>query len=203
MPKIEKEIELNLTGIATSKHAQVKKEVGDFVINEIIEHLDRGVSPVAKLGKFAALDPKYAKAEKGGRRVANLQLEGDLLDAIQHTSRGNKLKDSVRIFVEKNETDKADGHNQLTSKAKAWAKKKGFPKRRFIPDGRQKFNKDIKDGIDDIINRFERSNPKPEPQQNNVRENQESVTTELDLDIFDDDAVTQALLDELELLRNG
>ena len=76
------------------------------------------------------------------------QLEGDMMDALGSNSKPN----SVTINVSSGQSEKADGHNQLSSKAKAWARKSKMPRRRYIPDGRQGYTTKIKDGYLEIIN---------------------------------------------------
>jgi hypothetical protein len=153
--KVTKILDLDLTDVPRDKRAEVKREVGDYLVNEILRSTERGSSPVQGEGKFKILEPDYAKDEKGGRRTANLQLEGDLMEALKSKNRtGNKIE----VGIEGSQAPKADGHNQISGEAKAWArsKKKPFPKRRFIPDSSQDFTNRIKNGINSIITEYKR-----------------------------------------------
>jgi len=109
-------------------------------------------SPVEGEGQFPKLTKEYADKEKGGRRTRNLELEGDLKEAIRY----KRTRDGIDYgnFL-KSQEEKADGHNQHSAKAKAWAKKTGFPKAQYIPEGEQKFRKGIEKEITKIIKGFE------------------------------------------------
>lgn len=152
MPDLRKEIKLNLDKVPFGKKAAAKKAVGDFLVNQVFRDVERGFSPVAGEGQFKQLTKEYADAEKGGRRTANLQLEGELKEA----TRFKNTKEGIEFGnFGKRQEGKADGHNQLTSKAKAWAKQKDFPKRRYIPSAKQKFREGIEREMEDIVKSFE------------------------------------------------
>jgi|18_taG_2_1085343.scaffolds.fasta_scaffold00339_23 hypothetical protein len=106
-------------------------------------NLGDGKSPVANRGSFKKLNKEYAKEEKGGDTNPNLDLDGDLLNAL--TSK-NKKGDKIEIGIFKaGEQGKADGHNNFSGKST-------LPTRRFIPSEREKFKKSITVGIKQIIN---------------------------------------------------
>ena len=190
--QIKKKIPLDLKGVPVGKKASVKKEVGEYIIDQIFDHLERGKSPVKGEGKFKKLTAPYAKAEKGGRTTPNLELEGDLKDATQ--AKNNQSGVTVGIFDD-GEIPKADGHNQFSGEAKAWAKQKKFPKRRFIPDEGQEFVTKIMKGIDEIIaeNRKETKQRKPKVK---AIETESAVTVDLEDVINDKDILA-------ELFRQG
>lgn len=155
MADLRKIIELDLTNVPRSEHTAVKNAVGNFVVNQVLRDIERGFSPVAGEGQFKQLNKEYANEEKGGRRTANLQLEGDLKDAIQFRPSVEGIVFGNFIAAQK---DKADGHNQHSAKAKAWARSfpdDPFPKRRYIPKGSQKFREGIEREIKDIVKGFE------------------------------------------------
>lgn len=119
------------------------KELEDFVKVEILDFATSGQSPVAGHRKFKQLTKEYAKREKGGRRLANLTLTGDMLDDLDTKIRGNR----ITVGIRGEEGDKAEGHNQL---------KDGhdfLPIRRFIPDTKEIFKKQIISGMQEIIDR--------------------------------------------------
>lgn len=145
MDKISKTINLNDFGfdlIPRSKQADAKKEIGELVVNEILIYLQDGISPVQGYGKFQKLSDKYAKEMKGGNKTPNLELDGDMLDALTYESRrGAEIE--VGIFKGK-EVPKADGHNNFSGDSK-------LPLRRFIPEENENFKSDIEDKIKTII----------------------------------------------------
>ena len=88
--------------------------MGEFVVNEILRSVSEGKSPVSGRRQFKILDEKYAKDEKGGDRNPNLELGGDMLDALTFKPMpGDSLE--VGIF-DSNEVPKADGHNNFSGK---------------------------------------------------------------------------------------
>lgn len=140
--------DLGMEDVPREARSRVKEEVADFLEEEILRDIASGTSPVQGEGRFKRLDQDYARNEKGGNRTSNLELEGDLLtDFFVKKTRGNKIK----IGHEGSEVPKSDGHNQLSTKAKEWASKNGFPRRRYIPAEGQKFKRRIVDGIKGII----------------------------------------------------
>lgn len=142
--EVSKTINLDLEKVPQAQRESVKKDVGDFVVNEILRFVETGISPVKGEGKFKALNKKYADKEKNGNRKANLELDGDMLDALTFEITGNGIE--VGVFNEK-ETPKAFNHNTGDT----------LPKRQFIPNEDQGFKRRISSGINDIIRNRERS----------------------------------------------
>ena len=129
----------------------VKREVTDYLVNEVLRYLDRGESPVEGEGRFKHLNPKYAKKQKNGRTTSNLELEGDLKDSLKALPAEGAF---IKFGHEGKEVPKADGHNQLSGKAQTWALKSELPKRRYIPSSNQKFADPITNEIRQIVNEF-------------------------------------------------
>jgi hypothetical protein len=154
--------EYGLNDVPEEFRGEAKREVADYLKNEVLRFLDRGTSPVAGEGRFKILDTKYAKREKGGVKTSNLELEGDLKDSlIVEPSTGSFIK----FGHEGSQTEKADGHNQISSRAQRWAASfdgAPFPKRRYIPDSGQRFTDSITSEVKKIINDFKRLGPEPE-----------------------------------------
>jgi hypothetical protein len=142
---VTKKIELDLDGLNDNQKDVLKTRVGNYVVNEILRYVSSGNSPVKGNGRFKSLNKKYADEQKGGNRTPNLELFGDMLDALEF----KKTKDGVEIGVfDPQEADKALGHNSgfeghpyLEGKA---------PKRQFIPDEDQDFKQNIRKGVKDI-----------------------------------------------------
>ena len=161
MALVFKDIILDLSKVSEEDKATVKDKVADLLYNEVLRHVSTGNSPVQGEQAFKQLNKKYAKREKQGRRTANLQLEGDLLRddfATKVLDEGDVIR--IGHFKEstaKTEGEKADGHNQHSAKAQAWALSKPFPKRRYIPNEAQTFKGDIMDKVQNLVDKYSRS----------------------------------------------
>lgn len=151
--EVVKTLSLDLSNIPRSKRKEAKDEVSDYLLNEVLRSVNDGISPVKGEGRFRILTNDYAKGEKAGVRTANLELEGDLLNALKVE---NKRGNDIEIGVRGKEAPKADGHNQISGEAKAWARRTGRTKykRRFIPDDNQDFSSGIKKGISNILDEY-------------------------------------------------
>ena len=147
--KESKTINLNDFGFGKIKNAsdrtEAKKEIGDLIVNEILRYVQDGNSPVAGYSAFKKLNPVYAKEEKGGDKTPNMELNGDMLDALEFISRrGSEIE--IGIF-KSSQVGKADGHNNFSGDSK-------LPLRRFIPDENESFKRDIESKIKTIINDY-------------------------------------------------
>lgn len=135
-----------LTGIAAPEGAdkdEILEEVGQYVVEEILSYCAEHNSPVAGHGRFPALSKQYKRRKQDAGRpgVPDLVFDGDMLDALNYSSRSS----TVRVGVERGkESDKADGHCNISGDSK-------LPLRRFIPDEGETFKKPIIDGIARII----------------------------------------------------
>jgi len=147
-------------GLSPAEVKQVMNDVGDFVLTSVLDDTANQVSAVYG-DKWDALSPDYKKVKKakGGKPVANLELEGDMLSALNIVKRSNSLTLSVRG----DQADKADGHNNHSGESK-------LPLRRFVPseaDG-DTFSPKIMKGIENIIQNVKDSADKkaePDPDQ--------------------------------------
>lgn len=200
---VVKEIELDLSNIPREQRKEAKDEVRAFLLEEVLRSVESGNSPVQGEGRFRTLTPDYARKEKGGNRTANLELEGDLLNALDTKNlRGNKIE----IGVRGKEAPKADGHNQISGEAKAWASRTGRSKykRRFIPDDNQTFVRSIRNGIDEILDTY-RVDPEAAAAEvtvpSAVTETEESVQIEVS-DLFSEESI-EALFLEAQRNRDG
>jgi len=177
---------------------EAKQEVADYLENQILREVNNGVSPVRGEGRFKRLDTDYAIREKSGNRLSNLEDEGDLLtDFDVSLDEGSFLE----VGHKGNQTPKADGHNQLSAKAKAWAKQNGYPRRRYIPDDTQKFIPKITGEIENIISEFvptvvERLEIAPIIV-STVETPEETTVTIETTDLFSDDVIDSLLEDAI------
>lgn len=117
----------------------IKDEVGDFVTTSILDYVGEGKSPVTGRS-FPKLSKAYANEEKGGRTLPNLDLNGDMLNALTFKKTDSGVE--VGIF-DSEQAPKAYNHNVGDT----------LPQRQFIADPKQNFVGDIQKGINDIVNK--------------------------------------------------
>lgn len=124
-------------------------EVGRYVATEIALIVGDGKSPVEGYGDFKRLTSEYADEEKGGDRTPNLELEGDMMRALDWRVEMNEVKVG---FFDRSQAIKAYGHN-TGMKGHPWLDGVA-PVRRLIPDKGEKFSKEIQEGIDQIVDSY-------------------------------------------------
>jgi hypothetical protein len=117
------------------------EEIGTFLKESILDNVGSGRSPVAGVGSFQKLSTAYADAQKMGDTNPNLELAGDMLNALEYRIEGNTVV--VGIFDE-TQTPKAYNHNVGDT----------LPKRQFIPDEDQLLKADIIRGVNRIIEEY-------------------------------------------------
>lgn len=183
----QKEIELDLENVPKDQRSALKEEVGQFVVDSILEKLASGQSPVSGV-KFKALDKKYADKMKGGNRTPNLELEGDLLAALSFKNTRNGIAVGI---MDGSQRPKADGHNNFSGDSK-------LPLRRFIPGEDQKFKTDIQSGIKDIIESYQvsESDLHDEAVQYQAEEAKSGIQVSL-TDILSDQNIIDVLMERL------
>jgi hypothetical protein len=145
LSKIAKTIDLKDFGIQKvpkNQRSSVATQVGELLVDEILRKVSTGTSPVEGRCRFKILNKEYAEDEKFGNRTPNLDLEGDMLNALDYRVTGN-TKLEVGIF-KSSEVPKADGHNNFSGQSK-------LPERRFIPDDSEAFKKDIQGRIKQLV----------------------------------------------------
>jgi hypothetical protein len=124
------------------------KEIADYVKTETLSYVGEGKSPVAGGSFKHSLSPAYKKIKEkiSGADFANLELTGDMLDALE-----TKITDDgmIQIGIWGKEAAKADGHNNFSGKST-------LPAREFIPNENksQTFKRDILSGIRGIAEAF-------------------------------------------------
>ena len=162
-------------------------------MDEILREVSQGKSPVSGEGSFKKLNPDYAEENKGGDRTPSLDLEGDMLNALDFKN----TTDGVEIGIfNRSEVPKADGHNNFSGQSQ-------LPRRRFIPGEKQKFKQFIDRGIKRIVRDAERE-PTPRDEQGvrrgvptptPVRSDSEQQSVRLD-DLFSDSFLEDLLFGE-------
>lgn len=132
-----------LAGVEPPKtgKAQAKRDICNLVLEEVLSHVGEGKSPVAggKWRRSLSKEYKARKAQFSSSLFANMELTGDMLDALECVVVGKDLE----LRIKGKEADKADGHNNHTGRS-------SLPAREFIPKTDQTFRKSIRDGIKQI-----------------------------------------------------
>jgi len=144
MPITQKKISFNLNledeleSIKPSKRKEVTELVALSVIDNIQEHLSRGVSPVSKGEYKKTLSKEYAK--KKGKKVSDLYDKGDMLGNLSFT---NTKKDITLKITDSTEKKKAYNHNVGDT----------LPTRKFLPDDSsdEVFKRSIMASVKEII----------------------------------------------------
>lgn len=138
-----------MTGLdKPGKRDKVKalNEIADYVRDEILQYVGDGKSPVSGGEWKRGLSKEYKerKGELSSSTIANMELTGDMLDALEARVVGNKIK--VGWFGGE-EAAKADGHNNFSGES-------SLPTRQSIPREGETFKRDIVQGIKAIAKEF-------------------------------------------------
>ena len=123
------------------------ERVAELVQTSVLEYVGDAKSPVKGGPWKRTLSPAYQKikGEDSSSTVANLELTGDMLDALEVVrKRGTKLS----LQIEGEEAPKADGHNNHSGDS-------SLPERRFIPKGRETLRDDIWRDVKRILQEYE------------------------------------------------
>lgn len=142
------EIYPDLSGIEVEDRKEVMDEIAEYLLSEMFDYLADGISPVTGQ-KFKKLNDKYAEREKLGDETPNLDLNGDMLRALEYEVQADKIL--LGILDDEDQAVKAYGHN---TGFKGHPFIKDGPVRKFIPDKRELFAPDIMAGIEEIIEDF-------------------------------------------------
>ena len=113
---------------------QYKKEVADFVLSEIENHTNAGVSPVYDTN-FVDLSKKYAATKKKlvGNKDADLHLKNQMISSLFAKPKVDGVEFKI---TDKQQKLKSDNHNNGVT----------IPQRRFLPDDTKKKGKNAKFG---------------------------------------------------------
>ena len=131
--------DFGLENVPRERRSAVKSEVGEFVVEQILQFTGSAKTSVKRGSYKATLDGEYAAREKGGNRRANLELEGDMLSSLDFTS-GSGDQIEVGIF-DRSQTPKAFNHTTGDT----------LPQRQFITSESEDFRREIESGIRAII----------------------------------------------------
>ena len=123
-----------------------KSEIGEYLIEEILNSVGEASSPVKGYGKFRGLSKNYKKKKmlQSSSVIPNMELTGDLLDSLTF----QEYRDGIEVGIfDPNEALKADNHNKFSSKSL----RTKVPKRRFIPDSQESFKSGIMRVVKNIV----------------------------------------------------
>jgi hypothetical protein len=130
----------DLSGVPEELIEDALDEIGTFLIESILEHVGEAKTPVSG-GKYAAKLRSKAYIEMKGDDMANLDLTGDMLRALEWVPNG----DSIIIGVfDKDQAPKAYNHNFGDT----------LPRRQFLPESDQNFKREILNGVKRIIEEY-------------------------------------------------
>ncbi len=124
---------------------QIKSDVGDYLVESVLKNLSSGKGSVDG-EDWPALSPKYKekKIADGLPGIANMEFEGDMLDALEYKN----TDDGIELGFFGKQAWKADGHLHFSSESdKATA-----PQRRFLPGEGEEFVSNIQKGAEAIVN---------------------------------------------------
>lgn len=146
--QIEATFKVNLDRIPSSIRGEVLNEIGNYIITSILDDVGGGLSPVT--GKrFKSLDQEYADEEKGGDKLPNLELEGDMLGALNYRIDGNEI---IYGITDEDQAAKAYGHNTGMKGHKFLENK--VPVRKFIPNPDEQLRLEIRNGINNLLDGY-------------------------------------------------
>ena len=139
-----------IAGVRPPKDSSVRdsilENVAEFVRDSILDHAGDAKSPVKNGPWKKSLTPAYKdiKAEESSSKKANLELSGELLDAVDFRIDGNNIIEGVFD----GNVGKAEGNNIGSYGRRSGNKSKA---RRFIPLRGETWNQTITRGIKDLV----------------------------------------------------
>lgn len=139
-------LNVDLSDVPPADRADVLDEVADALVEGALDMIGEGRSPVYGT-KWKGLSKIYKrrKLEEGGKPIANLELSGDLLDALEAKVRRVGPIGVVEYGIfDQDQVDKADGHNNLSGNS-------SLPLRRFVPGPGEGFADRIQSRVDQIV----------------------------------------------------
>lgn len=130
-----------LDGVNVYDRSNVLNSVGQYLVEAILADVGEAKSPVTGRA-FKGLSPAYKKIKEqfSSSVIANLELTGAMLDALEYRISGTV----VEVGIWGDQADKADGHNNFSGKSK-------LPERPFIPYRDEKFRPEIRDQVMSIL----------------------------------------------------
>ena len=140
--EISSEIDLDLSAVPKNIRGRVKRDVGEYLVEQTLLSLGESKTPVSGAGFKKTLSKEYKKEKVAAGRsgVADLEFEGDLKDSFTFKSTDSGIK--IGHFGK--EAPKADGHNNFSGKSE-------LPERRYLPKEGESYKRNIQSEIDKIV----------------------------------------------------
>lgn len=139
----------DLSNIPEESRDAYLRDIGEYIISSILDDVGQGVSPVTGQ-RFQRLDKDYADDEKGGDRLPNLDLEGDMLNSLRFIVNDGEIEFGI---FEESQAVKSYGHN-TGMEGHPYLDGK-VPARKFIPFESESLRSGIIQGFEDIKARYE------------------------------------------------
>lgn len=138
--------------IRKSERSDALEAVASYLKDAMLEYIGDGVSPVSGFGKFPSYTKNYKKikSEESSSKTVNLELSGEMLDALDVSVRGSKIV--VDVIGDEDLRGRAEGNNLGTYGTGSPIKGKT---RRFIPLKDETFKRSIQENIKRILKEFE------------------------------------------------
>ena len=134
-------------GLTEDEKEELLEEIGDYIKITMLDMIGEGRSPVTGQ-KWKNLKTKALIEEKGSK-LSNMDYQGDLLDALEYKVEKGALYvgwwDEDQAAKAYGHTTGMEGHPWLDGKA---------PVRKLIPNTKENFTGEIREGIKDIIKEF-------------------------------------------------
>jgi hypothetical protein len=132
--------------IPESERESALEEIAQFIRDSILDYVGEGKSPIAGGTYKGKLSKVYADLEKGGDTLANLDLNGDMLDALEYRIEDDRV--IIGIF-KADQAIKSYAHN-TGYEGHPTLEGKGYV-REFIPKDDQMLKAEIIRGVGRII----------------------------------------------------
>lgn len=143
------ELDLN---IPKENRAEALKAASDYLKEAMLDYIGEGKSPVSGFGKFPGYTKAYKtlKGESSSSSTVNLELSGEMLDALDVKVSGKRL--SIGVFGDSEVLGKAEGNNLGT-----YGQDSPIPgkARRFIPLEGESLKREILQGLKRVLQEFE------------------------------------------------
>jgi hypothetical protein len=140
--KTVSQIDLGLEGMDPDVADAIKEEVGTFLVESVLSAVAEAKTPVSgESWPILSKDYKEHKSEEGSGTVANMSLNGEMLDSLTF----EKTSSGIELGFFDDQAWKADGHLKFSG-AEGTA-----PKRRFLPAKGESFKEGIEKEVESII----------------------------------------------------
>jgi hypothetical protein len=144
---IERKISVDIpSNLSSREKKELLEEIGDYVKTAMLDLIGDGRSPVNGR-QWKKLSKDYAKTK--GSKEANMDLNGDMLDALDY----KVFKGELYVgWFDDEQAAKAYGHT-TGMKGHPWLDGVA-PVRKLIPNEKENFTSEINSGIEMVVKEF-------------------------------------------------